>query len=64
MDAQEDDILMAHNCPECDEICYCRGDRDDIVLNDEATQSQCSHHCIERQIEELDFESESDGEYY
>lgn len=34
---------MAHNCPECDEICYCHGDIDDLVLNTDEAYCKCDH---------------------
>ena len=34
---------MAHNCPECESICYCGGDIDDLLLNDESDINACHH---------------------
>lgn len=32
---------MAHSCPECGQTCYCNGDIDDCVLDDEAAVIAC-----------------------
>lgn len=32
---------MAHNCPECDCICHCGGDIDDLVFERNAHCSHC-----------------------
>lgn len=34
-----------HNCPECEEACYCGGDIDDIDAGDEEAQDNCTH-CV------------------
>jgi len=34
---------MAHTCPECGETCYCNGDIDDILFDDD---SDGAIHCI------------------
>jgi hypothetical protein len=34
---------MAHECPECGQVCYCGGDIDDLCLNDDASVNRCSH---------------------
>lgn len=60
LDAQEGDILMAHNCPECDEVCYCRGDWDDCIIDDEESVSACSHHCLEMELEDY---PDEEGDY-
>lgn len=35
---------MAHECPECGSICYCKGDIDDICLNLAADAARCNHY--------------------
>ena len=34
---------MSHECPECDELCYCRGDVDDCLLNTKKAILSCVH---------------------
>ena len=34
---------MAHTCPECDQVCHCNGDIDDIILDGTAEQYHCAH---------------------
>jgi len=34
---------MAHECPECGQVCYCSGDIDDICLNLPDDQAKCIH---------------------
>jgi hypothetical protein len=34
---------MAHNCPECDQVCYCGGDIDDIVMSGTPEEVACTH---------------------
>ena len=34
---------MAHSCPECGEACYCNGDVDDALLDDEDAVENCEH---------------------
>jgi hypothetical protein len=34
---------MAHECPECGQVCYCGGDIDDVLLDDEDAAEQCVH---------------------
>ncbi len=34
---------MAHDCPECGQLCYCGGDIDDCCLNDEDSVNACTH---------------------
>jgi hypothetical protein len=35
---------MAHNCPECGQVCYCGGDIDDCCLNFEENVIHCQHY--------------------
>ncbi len=35
---------MAHECPDCGQVCFCNGDIDDLVLNLEEDVIKC-HHC-------------------
>ncbi len=35
---------MAHNCPDCDQQCYCNGDIDDCCFNLEEDQLRCIHY--------------------
>ena len=47
---------MAHECPECGELCYCGGDIDDCLLNIHADVMGCTHCPIDGE--------EPDGEYF
>lgn len=44
---------MAHECPECGQVCYCGSDIDDCVLNHPADQDACAHY-LECQRRDLD----------
>lgn len=35
---------MAHECPECNMMCYCGGDIDDLLLNDHDDVVHCTHY--------------------
>ena len=37
-------INMAHECPECGEICYCNGDDDDTEINTDFAIIHCNHY--------------------
>ena len=45
---------MAHECPECYQICYCGGDIDDSCNNHPTDVLNCTH-CGEEFYEEEDF---------
>ena len=32
---------MAHECPECGQVCHCNGDIDDIVFDDDKAEGNC-----------------------
>lgn len=51
---------MAHSCPECDSVCHCGGDIDDVILEEgEATCTHCDDQ--ESEYEEWDdWEDEDD----
>lgn len=34
---------MAHSCPVCDQVCYCGGDIDDLILDDTDEAWECDH---------------------
>ena len=55
---------MAHECPECGQMCYCNGDIDDCCNNFEADVMRCTHY---KQCEQEDDEDtlyyEGQGEY-
>lgn len=36
---------MAHECPECGQMCYCNGDIDDCCNNFEEDVMRCTHEC-------------------
>ena len=35
---------MAHECPECGQLCYCNGDIDDIMLDTDESYLLCCHY--------------------
>lgn len=35
--------IMAHECPDCYQVCYCNGDIDDLILNEEKDLIACTH---------------------
>ena len=47
---------MAHECPNCSLICYCNGDIDDMLLNDEEDVVMCTH--CEYEDDEDEYEEE------
>jgi hypothetical protein len=48
---------MAHECPDCGQMCYCGGDIDDCCFNQEENVIHCSH-CPEDDDEEYEEERE------
>ena len=34
---------VSHTCPECDELCRCRGDIDDCMIDTDETMKHCEH---------------------
>jgi hypothetical protein len=50
---------MAHSCPDCDQICYCGGDIDDVLLEDGAIN--CTHCDDLQESEYEDYEDEYDA---
>jgi len=49
---------MAHSCPECDAVCHCGGDIDDIIF--EEGSATCTH-CDDCEENDSYFE---DDDYY
>ncbi len=44
---------MAHECPECGQLCFCGGDIDDCMNNFEEDIIHCTHYLIcEQEIDE------------
>ncbi len=35
--------MMAHECPECGQVCYCNGDIEDMENQDVVNYLHCSH---------------------
>ena len=35
---------MAHDCPDCGQLCYCRGDVDDSLFDDDDSYVNCQHY--------------------
>lgn len=44
-------IVMAHECPECGQICHCGGDIDDCLNNFDEDVMRCTH-CPDKDEEE------------
>jgi hypothetical protein len=60
---------MAHSCPDCGSTCYCNGDIDDLLLDDDDDVNACTHYlqreCDGFERDEDEDEDESDlGEDY
>ena len=57
---------MAHECPECGLMCYCGGDIDDFLLNDDEDVFGCTHYkspnCDGYERSQDDFDEDYDGE--
>ncbi len=34
---------MAHECPECGQVCYCNGDIDDMEMHGTEEELNCNH---------------------
>ncbi len=47
---------MAHECPECGQVCYCGADIDDCLFNFEEDVKRCTHY--------LQCEQENDDDDY
>ena len=47
---------MAHECPECGQLCYCNGDIDDCCFNTPYAVDHCQHF--------RECEDHEDDEYY
>lgn len=37
-------MVMAHECPECYQVCHCHGDIDDCQFDDWESYVSCVHH--------------------
>lgn len=44
---------MAHECPDCFQVCHCGGDIDDIIFSDTKEELHCSH-CPEEDDEDCE----------
>lgn len=55
---------MAHECPECGQMCYCCGDIDDCCNNFEEDVINCTHYLeCEKENDILDdFEDEQESD--
>jgi len=53
---------MAHECPECGQVCYCNGDIDDCIIPSEESEMNCIHYkkCTK---EDPRYEDDDDFEY-
>ena len=38
-----EEAIMAHSCPDCDQICHCNGDWDDCIIDVTTEQERCEH---------------------
>ena len=45
---------MAHECPECGQICYCGGDIDDCLNNFDEDVMRCTH-CLGKEDEDAEY---------
>lgn len=52
---------MAHTCPECDQVCHCGGDIDDIEMNDSVAQAHCTHW---KTCESDDYDPKYDNDFF
>ncbi len=43
---------MAHECPDCGQVCYCNGDIDDIELS--GGEDECIHFLLSEQCSAYD----------
>ena len=50
--------MMAHECPECGQVCYCGRDIDDCLFNFDEDVMRCSHW---EQCEQESEEEDKDG---
>ena len=53
---------MAHECPECDCVCYCGGDIDDLLLNDHDDIIACTHY-LKRECDGYEMTDEEYDQY-
>lgn len=51
---------MAHECPDCGLACYCGGDIDDILLDDDDAVNGCTH-CLHEDVREDDCDDFDEG---
>jgi len=51
---------MAHECPECGQVCHCNGDIDDLILNDEDDIINCNHY---QTCEDYDFDYDDEADF-
>ena len=49
---------MAHSCPDCDQTCYCNGDIDDILIEDEEDVRRCVCCPIDSGPEDSDYDED------
>ena len=56
---------MAHNCPDCGQLCFCGGDIDDCCNDFEGDVLNCSHYltegCSDSDFQDEDPEPESEA---
>jgi hypothetical protein len=45
---------MAHNCPECRNLCHCQGDIDDVCWDDNSPEAESCVHWKQCQSDEDD----------
>ncbi len=55
---------MAHSCPDCDQTCYCNGDIDDILIEDEKHVRRCVCCPIDGDIDDILIEDEEEDADY
>jgi hypothetical protein len=45
---------MAHECPDCGQVCYCNGDIDDCEFNFPEDVDNCTH-CLGKEDDDDDY---------
>lgn len=52
--------MMAHECPECWQACYCSKDIDDCLLNRDEDVNNCTHCPIGGDVDDNEYDEEID----
>jgi hypothetical protein len=54
---------MAHECPECGQMCYCGGDIDDCCYNFDNHVINCTHYQQCQEIGDDNYDPDDDLDY-